>query len=152
MVYTLVSFLGCIFGYIIARFTKEELKPGLIYFKISELVILLILSLSFLYSSFNLILLLTGIIFGIFLRFEYLYFGLGVISSLNFLTSALVFIYGLFYGSLIFYYKKWKNLVYSLILFFLGFLVYFLDYNILSFAAGGLLSLFFIKFWKIFHL
>ena len=149
MIYTAVSFLGCFLGYITARFTKEELKSGKNYFNILELIIMFILLVILIYYSFDLSLFLIGILLGLILRFEYFYFGAAIASSFNlnlsFLSSALVFVYGLPYGSLIYYYKKVKYLVYSLIFFSLPMLNYFFNYNLLSISAGGLLSLFIIK-------
>ncbi len=154
MVYFIVAFLGSILGYFTAKFTKEELRAGLIYFKILELFILFLLPLIFLYYSFELVLFVFGVLFGIFFRNEYFYFGFGLASSffnnsLSFLGSSLIFIYGLPYGSLLFYNKNGIYLVYSCVWFFLPFIVYFLGYNMLSFAAGGLISLFVIKFGKL---
>ncbi len=148
MLYFIIAFLGCLLGYLIAKFTKEELKDGEIYFKILEFVILLILPLVLLSYSFNWVLLLVGLLFGVFFRFEYFYFGfsgLFRLESINFLGSALIFLYGFPYGSLVYYHKKWRLLIYSFVLFFLPLLFYFTDFNMSSFAAGGLLSLFVLK-------
>lgn len=151
MLYLIVSFLGCIIGYFIAKFTKEELKKGEIYFKILELVVLLSLVVVFLFNSFNVLFLILGLVLGFLLRFEYFYFGLGLVSVVDFLGSALVFLYGLPYGSLTFYHKKKKYLFFSFILFLVGLLNYFFNYNLASLSAGGLISLFIIKLWKIIH-
>jgi len=113
-------------------------------------LILLILIMLFLSKSFNYVFLIAGIILGLFLRYEYFYFGLGLISNLNFLSNVLVFFYGLPYGSLIFYRKKKKYLVYSLILFSTGLLSYFLNYNLLSLSAGGLTGILILKVYKFF--
>lgn len=156
MIYVIVAFFGCIIGYLIAKFTKEELKQGVLYFKILELIILFCLSLLFLYYSFEPFLFIFGILIGIILRFEYFYFGFALFSNFftndfAFLSSSLIFIYGLPYGSLLYYNKKFVNIFYSLVWFVLPFLIYFFNYNMLSFAAGGLVSLFILKAGKLFR-
>ncbi len=151
MIYLFVAFLGCLIGYLIARFSKEELKKGEIYFKILELVVLLSLVVVFLFNSFNLLFLIFGLVIGVVLRYEYFYFGLGLVPVADFLSSALVFVYGLPHGSLAFYHKKKKHLFFSLILFLAGLLSYFFSYNLTSFSAGGLISMFVIKLWKMMH-
>ena len=145
MIFILVVILGCFLGYFIAKFTKGELKSGVIYFVLLELFIFLFLSLIFVYLSFNLFLFLSGILLGLIFRFEYFYFGTGLASIINkdfsFLVSSIVFVYGLPYGSLSYYNKNFKILIYSFVFFILPFIIYFLDYNFLSFASGGLLVL-----------
>jgi len=152
MLYFILAFLGLVVGYIIAFFTKEELKSGFIYFKVLELVTLFSLALLFLYPSFNFILFFFGLIFGFFFRFPYFYFGFGLVAlsdiNLLFLGSVLVFLYGLPTGSLIFLEKKWKKIIYAFVLFSFPFFTSLFHYNFLSFAAGGLLSLSFVKLWK----
>lgn len=149
MIYTLIAFSGSFLGYFIANFTKDELKSGLIYFKILELAILLILSIGFLYFSFSLVLFFFGVLFGVFFRKEYFYFGIGIFSNfnanVNFLASGLVFIYGLPHGTMAFYRKRFFSLFYNLIWFFLPVIIYYLGYDMLSFAGGGLASLFVFK-------
>lgn len=153
MIYTLVSFLGCVFGYLIGRFTTEELKAGLIYFKLLEIIILLSLAITFSYPSFSLVLFFIGVIIGTLFRAEYFYFGVGVFlgSNLTFLNNALVFLYGLPYGSIAFYRNKMIVLFYSLILFSVPAPLYFLDYNLVSLAGGGLVGIALAKLWKLFH-
>lgn len=154
MIYTLVAFIGSFLGYFIANFTREELKSGEKYFKILEILILIVLSVSFLHYSFNWILFVFGLIFGAFFRKEYFYFGFGVFSNfnnINFLASGLIFIYGLPYGSLLFYRKKFFDLFYNLAWFFLPVVVYYLGYNMLSFAGGGLLIIFIFKIFGFFR-
>src|SRR3989344_1814422 len=155
MIYAvLVSFIGCFLGGLIGKFTKEELKAGLVYFKVLELIILFLLPLVFLYYSFELALFAFGIFFGVMFRSEYFYFGFGLFSSLfnnnlTFLGSALVFVYGLPYGSILYYKKELKRMVYALVFFLLPLIVYLLSYDMLSFAAGGLVSLFVLKAGKL---
>lgn len=151
MIYIAIAFFGCILGYFIGRFTNEELKQNSLYLNILEIIILFILSFYFLYSSFNLISFFVGIVFGLLFKFEYFYFGIGIFSSQDFLSSAMIFVYGLPYGSLAYYNKRWKILVYSFILFIIPALTYFFNYNFLSFVGGGLIGIFLLKLWKIFH-
>jgi len=150
MLYIIISLLGCLFGFILARYTKEELRKGVFYFRLLEILIILILILVILLSSdFNLLLFIMGILIGLMLRFEYLYFGFVLVfpfsNDVLFLLSALIFIYGLPYGSLIYYNKKIKYLIWSVILFFIPFVNYFFDYNLISFATGGLFVFFIAK-------
>ena len=151
MLYIAISFFGCILGYLTGKFTKEELKQSSFYLNILELIILFILSFYFLYSSFNLILFFVGLFLGLLFKFEYFYFGAGVVSGQDFLSSALIFVYGMPYWSLVYYKKKWKTLFYSFILFSMSALTYLFDYSLLSFAGGGLTGILLIKIWKIFH-
>ena len=151
MIYLLVSFLGCVCGYLIGMFTQEELKPGLVYLKVFGFIVLAGIIFGFSYSSFNIFLFFIGIIAGLLLKFEYFYFGLGLISAGSFLNNALVFVYGLPYGSLAFYNKKKILLVYSSIFFAVSLMSYFLNYNFVSFAGGGLIGVLLFKLWQIFH-
>jgi hypothetical protein len=146
--YALISFFGCVFGYIIANFCKDELKFGKLYFKILELIILF--SLTLYLFSFDLLFFIIGFLIAIIIRFEYFYFGIGFISSGNFLYSSLIFVYGLPFGSLIFMSSNWKKLLINLILFLAGLSSYFIYYSLDSFAAGGLFFIFVHKFYKLF--
>lgn len=154
MIYFLIALIGILLGYLIAKFTKEELKSGLIYFKLLEIILLLILIIGSLYFSFNIYLFIIGIIVGVFIRFEYLYFGILLVSSLFnkellFLNSSLVFVYGLPCGSIIYLKKNLRYLFYSSLLFLLSFIVYFFDYNLISFASGGLISILSFKVFRV---
>lgn len=110
---SLLSFLGLIFGVILAIFTKEELKPGSKYFnmliKIILITILLFLSLKLLYNSLfpTLVAFSIGIISSILFRKNYLYFGI-LIFTVSFYEKeffsfilALIFLYGLPFGTII---------------------------------------------------
>ncbi|MBS3167552.1 hypothetical protein J4216_00300 [Candidatus Woesearchaeota archaeon] len=141
MIPNFIAFLGTILGYFIADKTQDELSDGKIYFKIFELIILLILIILFLINGFVWWLFLIGVIFGFFLRYEYLYFGF----LNNLLGLFLVFLYGLPYGSLLYMEKKWKYIFYSLVFFIIGFFINFLGFNLINFGLGGLVTLFLIK-------
>ncbi len=102
-------FLGVVFGRILRSLAKEEIKPGKKYFNSFGKLILAILVLVFLYSNFSL-LCFVGIIIGFlasfFFKEIYFYLGLGVFFSFliskeySLLVASLIFIYGLFYGTL----------------------------------------------------
>ena len=135
MVFYIISLLGQYIGYILASKTKEELKEGEKYFKLTCSILSLIMGIYSLTVSFNIILLIIGLILGFLISKEYLYFGL--ISNNVFLAS-LIFIFGLPYGSL--KYKKIKELNFNVILFVFSFAIgYF--FNLYSLAGGALLSM-----------
>jgi len=135
MVFYIISLLGQYIGYILASKTKEELKEGEKYFKLTFSILLLIIGIYSLIISFNIILLIIGLILGFLIRKEYLYFGL--ISNAIFIAS-LIFIFGLPYGTL--KYKKLKELNFNIILFIFSFAIgYF--FNLYSLAGGALLGI-----------
>ena len=129
MVFYIISLLGQYIGYILASKTKEELKQGKKYFKLTCLILLLLIGVYSLTVSFNVILLVIGLILGFLIRKEYLYFGL---ISNNVFIASLIFIFGLPYGTL--KYKNLNQLNFNLILFVFSFIIgYFLNlysYNI----------------------
>src|SRR3989344_9458494 len=112
MVFYIISLLGQYIGYILASKTKEELKEGEKYFKLTCSILSLIMGIYSLTVSFNIILLIIGLILGFLISKEYLYFGL---ISNNVFIASLIFIFGLPYGTL--KYKKIKELNFNLILF-----------------------------------
>src|SRR3989344_783744 len=151
MIVNALSFLGSIIGYFIGRFTEEELKPGRIYFEIIKIIVLALLTVFIFLKNFNLILLIIGLILRFILRYEYFYFGVLLTQNLNFLNAGLVFLYGLPYGTLAFHKKNLKTLFYSVVFFVIGSLAVFLDYSLMSFAAGGMISILSFNIKKIFH-
>ena len=135
MVFYIISLIGQYIGYLLASKTKEELKEGEKYFKLTCLFLLLITGIYSLIISFNIILLTIGLILGFLISKEYLYFGL---ISNNVFTASLIFIFGLPYGTL--KYKNLNQLNFNLILFVFSFIIgYFL--NLYSLAGGALLSI-----------
>lgn len=104
----IISFLGAFAGRIIGKFTKEEVKVGRKYFLVGEQIILLILASYFLYlSQINasaFIYFILGLLVSFFFKEVYFYFALAFIMCITqnnlVLVSSLVFIYGLFHGSL----------------------------------------------------
>jgi len=114
----LVTFLALFLGMLLARLTKEELKPGDKYFKFAKVVLLIIitvisLTISFLnrhIATFAIILILFIILFFTKKRKKetYIYALYGFIIhysagyiNLFLLESSLIFIYGLIAGTLI---------------------------------------------------
>jgi hypothetical protein len=142
----IIVFLGVIAGKIISSYTKGEVKQYknyLVWTKKILLLILVIIALYFIKFNFlNLILFIFGFIFGFLFRSRYFYWGLLLASSfliskeVMLLIASIIFIYGIFYGSLD---RKWITI--NFILFLIPFLL--LLFNIsyepfLAFVAGAL--------------
>jgi len=136
IIVALVSFLGLIIGWLIKKYTKEEIKVGEKYFKWLVKTIVLVLVVVLIYFDFNYYLLALGILMGFFIRNSYLYFGF-VVG--DFFISSLVFIFGLGYSTLRRYDKIF--LIISFALFLLGFLIanIYKTNVYYSFVAGALL-------------
>jgi len=140
-----ISFLGLVIGYILKDFVKEEIKNGEKWFVLSFQILLSLFVLFLFYFGFKIYLFYIGILIGLVLsRFVLLYFlfGLSLIINFNeylFLNSSFIFVLGIFYGAL----KKNLRILFSLILFLVPFLLFFLRINlyylILGFVAGALL-------------
>ena len=168
---TIIAFLGLIVGLILARFTKEELKPGRKYFIWFKKIILLVLVVSLVYIAWSnmffikeaigaIIGFLVGLIVAYFFKKEYFYFGLALYilaytQSFIFITI-LIFLFGLPYGTLLFSKKfKYKTalfdlimfiiplLIFPLILFFTGNPILLYDHITLAFTAGAFFTLIF---------
>ena len=124
---------------------KEEIKNGEKWFVLSFQILLSLFVLFLFYFGFKIYLFYIGILIGLVLsRFVLLYFlfGLSLIINFNeylFLNSSFIFVLGIFYGAL----KKNLRILFSLILFLVPFLLFFLRINlyylILGFVAGALL-------------
>jgi len=153
-----MSFFGLVFGILLSRVAKEEIKPGEKYFKILERIILFILVIALLYYAWNnLLLTIIGFIVGIFTSsiFKTRYFYLGFALMLGFLITkeftliiaSLIFLYGLPYASKEFFNKKFMDKVF---LYFLLFIIPFILlpfgfvqnnlYLFLAFVAGSLFN------------
>ena len=133
-----VSFLGQFIGWFIANRTEEELKDGRRYFLILTTSLLALLISFSIYYSFNVYLLIIGLIIGYLINKEYLFFG--ILSMKNdILLNSLIFVYGLPYGSL--NYKSIRILLMNILLFFIPFLLLFFNMNFYSLGAGGLLGI-----------
>ena len=121
-----VSFLGQFIGWFIANRTEEELKDGRRYFLILTTSLLALLISFSIYYSFNVYLLIIGLIIGYLINKEYLFFG--ILSMKNdILLNSLIFVYGLPYGSL--NYKSIRILLTNILLFFIPFLLLFFNIN-----------------------
>ena len=134
----LISFLGQFIGWFIANRTEEELKDGRKYFLVLTNLLIASLIIFSIYYSFNIYLLIIGLIIGFFINREYLFFSVLAMRN-DVLLNSLIFIYGLPYGSL--NYKSIKILFMNIPLFFIPFLLLFLNINFYSLGAGGLLGI-----------
>ncbi|MEK6937290.1 MAG: hypothetical protein AABW58_04425 [Nanoarchaeota archaeon] len=148
-----VAFLGIFVGILIAKFTREEIRNNRNYLLILGKIIIGILILVVIMFSKNLSLLFIGVLLGFLSAYvlsEFLFLGLVLGISfflkkdISLITSSLVFMYALVYGSLI----RLSTLSFSRILilfvmFFLPFSIFLVDGVLLidlviGFVAGGL--------------
>lgn len=144
-----IAFLGIVVGYILSKFTKEEIKLGRKYFIWLEKTILFILAVALIYNIWgDYWVLIGGVVFGFIVAFLinlYFFLGLALFSSFSIsndfvlLIAALVFMFGLPFGSLM----KKLNILEEILLFALPFiLVFFSNVNTNLFSAisaGGLI-------------
>jgi hypothetical protein len=139
----IVSIIGLFVGGFLAYVSPEEMKTGEKYFRVIcyAIVIGLIILGCF---SFNWWLFVIGLILGVIFYNEYFYFGIFSVSSLitgnSILTSSLIFVYGLASGSMLYFHKRYLAFVSNLLLFLLPFLLYFLHFNLIALATGGLVG------------
>ena len=153
MFYGFIAVIGIFLGVIISRFTKDEFKQGSLYFKILEIIILFVLTFITIKINFNYLLFIFGIIIGFFVRYEYFYFGVSIVNTIlvkdfNFLISSLVFLYGLPFGTLL-NLKNIKSVILQIVLFLLPVVLYFLNFNLISFCSGALLFISLLKIHKL---
>lgn len=132
MIY-LIALVGQFIGLILAKFTKEELKQGKIYFNILKNIILVSIIISTLFYKLDIIYLILGLVLALVIKKEYFYFGL---ISNNLLFSSLIFIYGLPYGSLN---NNFKKLIYNIPLFLITLIITFIYPVNFSLSAGALI-------------
>ncbi len=140
----LIVFSGLLIGIIIRHFCKEEIKPGKKYIKISELILILLISILLFYFNFTnhyliYIAIILGIISSFLLKEKYFYFSLALLT-LNFYIASLIFIFGTISGS--------KKIIRKVFLFFPPLLLLLTPLNMTYFtifAASSLLTLFLIK-------
>ncbi len=150
MLYTIFSFLGLIFGYILAENVKEELNDGKRYFKIISSLCLVTLTLFlFMFDLKFLYGFVLGIIMGYLVKKIYLFLGMSLVflvnNDLKLLFGMLIFIYGLAQGGLD--YMKYKKINYQTIL--ISFILFLLPFSIslitelkeilIGCATGGIL-------------
>ena len=146
----IISFLGILIGIFLKKIAKEEVKFGKFgsrYFIWMERAILLIIILTVLYFTENILiaalLAIVGFVVGIFLS-EYLFLGVSIVfgflksNEILLLLSSLVFLYGLPFGSIL------RNIkikhVLLVVLFFAPFFLLLFGINqdiLIGFAAGG---------------
>ncbi len=161
---SLLAFIGILLGALLAFFTKEELEPGQKYFEMLIKGILLVLMVVLLFKSLENYLLTAiafflGIVISFLFRKNYFYFGIALFSSSfyskDFFTfvAALIFLYGLPFGTLIAFnnLKKIKRIyliiftnfilfVLPAIILFFGPSIISYKYLFLAFSSGALLA------------
>ncbi len=149
MYYWLIAFLGLVCGIFLGKYTREELKDGKKYFILLEKSILFVLILFLLYNvSFSFLVVISSLI-GVLLSRKlnkiYFYLGLTFVLINDLSITALIFIFGLPYGSLLYHSKKIKewswNLLYFAIplsLLLIGDFVSLYSEYFLAFASGSL--------------
>ncbi len=139
----LLTFSGILFGILLKKIAKEEIKQGKKYFQIMIKILLVIIAFILMYNfkiSWTIII---GILLGYIIPLNYLFFGLSCIILDNFLLYIIIFIIGLPYGSLI---NKNKKILNELILFLLPMLLFIGNINVVykteiaSIVAGYLLT------------
>ena len=116
-----ISAIGIIAGFFLGKYTKEELKDGEKYFIAIEKTILFILIIFLLYIiKFNPLMVLFSLIGALtYHKIRKIYFNLGLIFILinTFILeiSSLIFMFGLPYGSRLYYKKEKKEVIWSII-------------------------------------
>lgn len=146
----LIVFLGLVAGFILGKYTKEELKYKR-YFNLLKRLLLFVLVIALLYYAWEfyaVFAFVVGVLVSFLIRKLYLYFGLALFLSFLMskefilLIASLIFIYGLVYGSFL---RKKKLFIYNLILFLAPFLLFFAKdfvlnylYLFLAFTSGAL--------------
>ncbi|MBT6995436.1 hypothetical protein HN865_01440 [Candidatus Woesearchaeota archaeon] len=142
-----LAFVGVFVGLLLAKYTKEELKPGRKYFVTFYklmLFLLIVYLLYFITLDWYALCFILGFVVTLFFSNLYFYLGLAVFSSVSLYTSFFVFLLGLPYGTLLYSRKNLKNyLIYSFIFFALSALILLFDFpGINYFIAGALFSFF----------
>ena|SRR3989339_2128467 len=143
----IISILALAIGYIIKERTKEELKSGQKYFKIIEIISLIVI-IGALSVNFNIILFIIGIITGIIFKEEYFYLGISITNildgGLRFLHAIFIFVYGLAYTGM----NHNKKIIYSAGLFLITLLLLIFKQDISMISAGALTSITAMKIYK----
>ena len=141
----IVVFFGYILGILLKKYIPEEQKATEPYLFWIRTILLAILIITLLYTSFSfsfvsLFFFLAGIGVAFFFKETYFYLGLSLLT-LEFLPAVVCFLYGLCTG-------ERKNSFKNALLFFCPFLLFLLPLDLIQlkiFAAGSLLILFFKK-------
>ena len=143
----IIAFSGFLVGFLINKFTKEELENGKVYFLWLKRAVIFILFFILLIKSYDrYFALVIGFIAGYFLRKEYLYLGLSLASGfylIKEIIASLVFIFGLAYSGLNYKIIDKKEILYNFVFFITPFLVLLIPGNflndIMAFSTGALL-------------
>jgi len=136
----IVSFLGLFVGMALGKIAEEELKDGKKYFILMQRLILLISlgTILYFYKVPAIIIIaalwiLSNLMFKRNIATPYYYLGLGIIYWLSakeqtwhLLESSLIFLYGAFTGTVLFYEKRKLKYYLMHLVFFVSFLLYFL--------------------------
>mgnify|MGYP001582781392 CR=1 FL=1 len=149
----IIAFVGVFIGVLLKKIAQEEIKFGKFggrYFIWMKRIILVLLIIFMLYSSgsylYLLLGLVIGLILGIFLN-EYLFLGLSMAAgfpdrNMLLVSSSLIFLYGLPYGSL-FRKMRLNHILIITLLFFTPMLLLFFNVNqslLVGLSAGGLFN------------
>ena len=147
----IIAFFGIFIGVMLKKIAEEEIKFGKFgarYFIWMKRIILTLLIIAIVHFSEDYLYLLIGIIIGLIIGIflsEYFFLGLSIASSLAnssmlLITSSLIFLYGLPYGS-IFRKMRLNHLMLIVILFFAPLLLLLFNVNqslLIGISAGGL--------------
>jgi len=138
-----LSFSGILFGLLLRKIAKEEIKPGKKYFSVLMKICLIIISLILMYNFKISWTILIGILLAYFIPFNYLFLSLSFIIINDFLLFIILFIFGLPYGTLI---KDNKKILKELILYLIPIILLINNLNltfgreIASLCVGFLLT------------
>ncbi|MDD5254139.1 MAG: hypothetical protein PHG05_03495 [Candidatus Nanoarchaeia archaeon] len=137
---TIVLALSLLVGYLVAYLARDEINKAKKYIHFIQKIIILIIILISIFISLD-VWFIAGLIFGYFFREIMLYLGIAFESALllnyGMLFSFFIFIAGLFSGML--RYKDISKILIGILAFLIPMLLYFLDINLISFAAGALI-------------
>lgn len=149
----IMAFFGIFVGIFIAKFTREEIRNNRNYLLVLSKIIIAILILVVIIFAKNFSLLFIGVLLGFLSAYvlsEFLFLGLVLGISfflkkdISLITSSLVFMYALVYGSLLrLSTLSFSKILILFIMFFLPFSVFLLEGVLLldlviGFVAGGL--------------
>ncbi len=148
-----MAFLGIFVGILISKFTREEIRNNRNYLLALSKIIISILILVVIIFSRNFTLLFIGVLLGFLSAYvlsEFLFLGLVLGISfflkkdISLVTSSLVFMYALVYGSMIrLSTLNFSKILILFIMFFLPFSIFLIDGVlmvdlVIGFVAGGL--------------
>src|SRR3989344_8928396 len=140
MILGIISIIGLFIGWIIANYTKEELKQGEKYFIILQFIVLVSLFFITLEQNINILFLIIAIIMGVLIRNPFVYFGVALVPLSSFLSIMLIFIYGIAEGSINYITKDIKKLIINVILFIIPFLLILFNIKLTPILNGGIIG------------